>query len=169
MFATLMPSVYTTSVTFSKIMSNSKYESADLILKLYEMRREPVMREARDWFIREFNPENAGDLAAAARGPHSGHYRMVTSYWDMACSFVSNGAIDAQMFADANGEHNAVYAKIGPYVEDIRTMMQNPNYMKHLEQVVMAQPDAAERLARLRAMLKQLFSGDTSATKPAGE
>ena len=91
---------------------------------------------------------------------------MVTSYWDMACSFVSNGAIDAQMFADANGEHNAVYAKIGPFVEEIRAMMQNPNYMNHLEQVVMAQPDAAERLTRLRAMLKQLFSGDTSATKP---
>jgi hypothetical protein len=143
-------------------MASDKYESADLILKLYEMRREAVMREARNWFVREFNPETAQDVVSVARGPNSAYYRMVTSYWDMACSFVNNGAIDAQMFNDANGEHNAVFAKIAPFVEDIRTLSNNPNYMKHVEQLVMSQEGAAERLEHLRAMLKQLFQPEQS-------
>jgi hypothetical protein len=150
-------------------MSSNKYESADLILKLYETRREPVMRQARDWFIREFNPETAQDVAATARGPHSAYYRMVTSYWDMACSFVNNGAIDAQMFNDANGEHNAVFSKIAPFVEEIRAISNNPNYMKNVEQLVMSQEGAAERLEHLRNMLKQMFQkpqdGDNAAAQ----
>ena len=140
-------------------MSASKYESADLILKLYEMRREAVMREARNWYFREFNPETAQDIVAVSRGPQSAYYRMVTSYWDMACSFVTNGAIDAQMFTDANGEQNALYAKLAPFVEEIRALSQNPNYLMHVEQVVMAQPEAAERLAHLRLMLKGMVQG----------
>jgi hypothetical protein len=150
-------------------MSSSQYESADLIMKLYEMRREAVMREARDWYIRSFNPETAQDVILVARGPHSGHYRMVSSYWDMACSFVTNGAIDAQMFNDANSEHNAVFSKLAPFVAEIREISQNPNYMKHLEQVVMAQPGAAERLEHLRAMLKSMFqSGQEEASAQKG-
>ncbi len=149
-------------------MSSNKYESADLILKLYEMRREPLMRQAREWYFREFNAESAADIAAVARGPQSAYYRMVTSYWDMACSFVTNGAIDAQMFADANGEHNAIFSKVAPFVAEIRTMSNNPNYMKHLEEVVMAQPEAAERLEHLRVMLKGMFqSGQNNNTAAA--
>ena len=141
-------------------MSSNKYESADLILKLYEMRREAVMREARNWYFREFNPETAQDIVAVARGPQSAYYRMVTSYWDMACSFVNNGAIEAQMFNDANGEHNAVFAKIAPFVAEIRSLSNNPSYMKNVEQLVMAQPEATERLEHLRTMLKGLFQGE---------
>lgn len=146
---------------------SEKYQSADLILKLYEMRRDPVMREARTWFVSQCNPNSAMELAAMLRGPHSAYYRMVTSYWDMACSFVTNGAIDAQMFIEANSEHNAVFCKVAPYVAELREMSQMPNYLKHLEEVVMSQPNAAERLEHLRALLQRMFADNVPAEAKA--
>ena len=70
-----------------------KHEDADLILKLYDLRREPVMREARNWFF-AFNPQTAGEYMEALMGEHSGHLRMVVSYWDMAASFAVAGALN---------------------------------------------------------------------------
>ncbi len=83
-----------------------KQEDANLILRLYEIRREPVMREARNWFF-TFNPTSAAEYMEAIMGEHSGHLRMVITYWDMAASLVNNGAIDEQMFNDANGCANS--------------------------------------------------------------
>ena len=80
---------------------STAYESADLILKLYDLRREKTMRKARDWFF-WFNPQTYEDLPAAGSKPDSVYLRMVTSYWDMAASLVANGAIDERMFVDAN-------------------------------------------------------------------
>jgi len=71
----------------------SKYEDADLILKLYDLRREATMREARNWLF-TFNPTSVQDVIEVLLGEHSGHYRMVISYWDMAAAMVNNGAID---------------------------------------------------------------------------
>ena len=132
-----------------------KEKSAELILKLYELRREEVMRQARNWYF-TFNPGSAEEVAATARGEHSAFYRMVTSYWDMACSLVNHGAIDRQMFLDANGEQNFVFAKIQPYVAQLREMSKNPGYLAHIEQLVMSQPDAEARLAALREMARQI-------------
>jgi hypothetical protein len=134
----------------------SKQEDANLILKLYELRREEVMRKARAWFVGEFHPGSLEDVRAAAFGESSAYYRMVTTYWDMACSFVTNGAIDEQMFNDAGGEHVAVYAKIEPFVTQIREANEMPSYMQHLEKVVMNIPNAKERLTKVREMLKQV-------------
>ncbi len=82
---------------------SEKHEDAKLILKLYDLRREEVMRKARNWYFAEFNPNSLQDIQNTAMGENSAYYRMVTSYWEMACSFVNNGALDAQMFNDANG------------------------------------------------------------------
>src|ERR1051325_2042432 len=82
----------------------SKYKDADLILKLYDLRREKTMRDARNWFF-TFNAKGKEDFIEVLTSDKSGLYRMVISYWDMACSLVNNGAIDSQMFNDANGEH----------------------------------------------------------------
>lgn len=141
-----------------------KQEDANLILKLYELRREEVMRKARDWFF-GFNPGSTQDVMEAARGAHSAYFRMVTSYWDMACSFVNHGAIDEEMFNDAHGEHNAVFAKLEPFIPEMRAVSKNPKYLLHLEQVVMRQPEAKERLEHLRAMLKQIAAGRAEAAK----
>ena len=126
------------------------YESATLLMRLYELRREPKMREARNWFALEFNPDTLDDVVGAVMGPNSGHFRMVTSYWDMAASFVLNGAIDEQMFNDANGEQVGVFGKIEPFLADYRARMGSPKYLSHLEQVVMRRPGASEQIARMR-------------------
>ena len=99
---------------------SSPYESADLLMKLYDLRREPAMREARAWFAADFNPATFEEVQQALRGPMSPQFRMVTSYWDMAASFVNNGAIDEQMFNDANAEQFVVFAKVEPFVTAYR-------------------------------------------------
>ena len=131
-----------------------KAKSAELILKLYELRRESVMREARNWFF-TFNPQSMEDVQRAGMGEHSAFYRMVTTYWDMACSFVNHGAIDPEMFNDANGEHVFVFAKLQPFLEQIRAAT-NPGYLQHLERAVTAMPGADEKLAHVREMAKRI-------------
>lgn len=135
---------------------SSKQEDANLILKLYDLRREETMRKARSWFIGEFHPASLEDIGTAARGENSPYFRMVTTYWDMACSLVSNGAIDEKMFNDANGEHVAVYCKLEPFIKQIREVQRWPTYMEHLEKIVMNVPNIEERLTRVREMLNEL-------------
>ena len=142
-------------------MSDSS-ESANLILKLYELRREEVMRKARSWFVMEFHPGSAEDFGAAAMGEHSAYYRMVTTYWDMAASLVVNGAINEQMFNDANGEHVAVFSKLAPFITEVRELSGRPTYMQHLEKVVMNIPDAAARMTSIREMLKKMAAGQAA-------
>jgi hypothetical protein len=131
---------------------STKYESADLILKLYDLRREQTMREARQWMA-GFSPESAQDVLDALMGERSAHFRQVMSYWDMAASLVLNGAIDEQMFDDANGEHLFYFAKIEPFLAELRERLGPASRLvPHLERLVMSKPDAAERLERLREM-----------------
>ena len=139
-----------------------KAKSAELILKLYDLRREAVMREARNWFF-TFNPESIEDIQRAAMGEHGAYFRMVTTYWDMACSFVNHGAIDAEMFNDANGEQMFVFAKLQPFLAEIRANNGNPNAFRHLEQAVMAMPEAEARVARAQAMSKAIAQARAAA------
>ena len=133
----------------------SKQEEAQLILKLYDLRREPVMREARNWFF-SFNPQNAQDFLQVLTSDKSGYYRMVISYWDMASSLVNNGAIDAQMFNDANGEHLFVFAKIEPILEDLRKLMNAPEALGHFEKLIRRIPENKEKLAAIRERIKMI-------------
>ena len=144
-----------------------KAKSAELILKLYELRREAVMREARNWFF-AFNPESVEHILSTSMGEHGGYFRMVTTYWDMACSFVNHGAIDAEMFNDATGEQVFVYAKIQPFLEQLRAAA-NPTYMQHLERAVLAMPDAEERLARVNKMVKRIAEARAAAAAERAE
>lgn len=134
---------------------SSPYESATLLIRLYELRREPTMREARSWYARSFNPSTAAEVLEALSGPNSGHFRMVTTYWDMAASFVLNGAIDEKMFLDANGEQNVIYAKLEPFITEYRAAISATACIS-LETLVMKQPDAAERMAKLRDRFRAL-------------
>jgi hypothetical protein len=133
-----------------------KSKDADLILKLYDLRREKTMREARNWFF-TFDPKTPQDFIDVLTSDKSGLYRMVTSYWDMACSFVNNGAIDAQMFNDANGEHLFVYAKLEPFIPALREAMGSPTFLSHLEKTVKEVPDYEERLAAIRVRMAKLI------------
>ena len=141
---------------------SSAAESAQLILTLYEQRREPVMREARG-FVQGFNPQSITDLMETFLGPHSGHLRMVAGYWDMAASFVVNGAIDAKMFDDANSEHWGLFAKFEDFLPQLREILMNPRFMKHLEEVCLAAPDGRERINLTRERLRRMAAMRASA------
>lgn len=135
-------------------MSN-KYESADLILKLYELRREEKMREARNWFA-SFFPESAAEVMQTILNPEtSANYRMVISYWDMAASFVNHGAIDADMFNEVSGESIMVFSRIEPFLPELREITKRPQMLANLEKVIMSQPNAKEMLATQREMMKK--------------
>lgn len=132
----------------------SKQQDADLILKLYDLRREATMREARNWMF-TFNPTSIQDVMEALLSEHSGHYRMVVSYWEMAAALVNNGAIDEKLFNECNGEHIFVYSKIEPVLDQIRTMMGSPDFLENLETLVKRIPDSEEKLAAIRERMKK--------------
>jgi hypothetical protein len=143
-----------------------KYEDANLILKLYELRREDVMRKARDWFI-WFNPTSAQDIINALMGEHSAYYRMVTTYWEMAATLVNHGAIDKGMFTEANGEHMVVFAKIEPFLAELRAMFNSPRAMGNLEKLIMSEPNAKESLEALRERFQKMAAMRAEATAKA--
>lgn len=126
-------------------------ESAHLILKLFELRREPTLREARAWFLTDFNPETMDELVAVASGDKNAWFRMVLGYWEMAASLVTYGAIDAAMFRAANTEIIATFAKVEPFVEQLRG---TGEYLKHLERVVRETPVSKEYLATAREQFR---------------
>ena len=123
--------------------------AAEVLLKLYELRTEPSLRQARGWFAFEFHPSSAREVLGTWLGPghESAPYRMVTSYWDMAASLVSLGAIPSEMFNAANTEHFALYAKMRPFLAEVRAATNYPDYLMNVERVIMSLPDAEARLA----------------------
>jgi len=130
-------------------------DEAGLILNLYELRREETMRKARDWYFREFNPETIADFQAAIFGEHSGYVRMVVTYWDMAAALVNRGAINLDLFNDANGEQIGVFAKIEPILAEIRAAF-GPNYCVNLEKLIDATPNGRERTKGTREQMKAI-------------
>lgn len=130
------------------------FENAQLNLQLFEMRREPVLREARAWFLDEFNPETFAELVALASGERNQSFRMVLGYWDMAASLVTTGAIDADAFRAAHGEIFATFSKISPYLAELRKASCEPEFCKHVEAVVLSAPDAESILSRRRKAIR---------------
>lgn len=134
----------------------SKQEEAGLILKLYELRRDETMRTARDWYFREFNPQSFADFQAAIMGPHSGHMRMVVSYWDMAAAMVNQGAISMELFNECNGEHIGVFMKVDKLLPEIRQMV-GPNFAANLEKLINASPEGRQRVEFMRERMKGIL------------
>ena len=135
---------------------STEHESMMGILKLYELRSEPTMRKARDWFTTGFYPDSTQDILQVLGGEHSAEFRMVVSYWDMAAAFVVFGAINDEMFNAINTEHVAIYAKLQPFLAEIRAIPGMPPFLhlKHLEPVVQRMPDADDRVAVMRRYMK---------------
>jgi hypothetical protein len=133
----------------------SKQEEAGLILRLYELRREETMRKARDWYFREFHPQTLAEFNAAIFGEHTGHLRMVITYWDMAAALVNHGAISIELFGDTNGEHIGVFAKIEPLLGEIRGAY-GPQFAANLEKLIDATPDGRKRVAASREQMKAI-------------
>ena len=125
-----------------------------LILKLYELRRDPEMRAAREWFVAEFHPTSPADIATVMVGgfKESAAYRMVTTYWEMAAALVNQGCIAEKLFLAANSEHLAVFSKLEPHIGELRELFKEPGYLKELEALVMNIPDVKPLLEKRRKL-----------------
>jgi hypothetical protein len=130
------------------------FESATLNLKLFELRRETVLREAREWFLRDFNPETFAELVEIVSSERNPSFRMVLGYWDMAASLVTAGAIDADAFRAAHSEVFATFSKIQPFLAEMRAVSGEPDFCTHVEAVVLGAQDGAAILERRRAALR---------------
>lgn len=133
----------------------SKYEEANLILKLYELRREDTLRKARDWFFRDFYPESLADYNAVMFSAQSGYARMVLSYWDMAAALVLSGAISISLFEQTCPEAINVFAKVERIIPEIRAAY-SARSLTHLEEVVDQIPDGRARAAAAREMFQRI-------------
>ena len=110
---------------------------AEIILKLYKLRTEPLMRQARAWMTGEFWPNTAEDFFAVAQNPkdpHNAFFRQVTTYWEMAAAMVLHGAVSADLFVDCNGEGFFLLAKVAHILEQIRQRM--PTFMNKTSELV---------------------------------
>lgn len=115
------------------------------------------MRKARDFMV-TFDPATFEELMQGFMGPNGTYIRMVISYWEMAASFVVNGAIDAKMFDEAGGEHVLVFARLEPFLPQFRQMMQSPRSMSSLEQVCLNMPDARKRIESTRERMREMLA-----------
>jgi hypothetical protein len=116
------------------------YEDVKLILKLYDMRREARMREARKWFGSYFKAktlEEFNALCPPGSEPNAS-YRMLTSYWEMVASFITNGILHQELFFEGNREFLFVWERVRDVIPELRTAFGNPIELKHLELVSQA-------------------------------
>ena len=109
---------------------------AEILLRLYDLRREEKLRAAREWFMRELQAESADDLMKRypSGSQENAYFRMVTSYWDMAASLLNRGLINDELFFENTGELWAVWEKVKRIVPQMRDMRKNPVAFKNLEQ-----------------------------------
>ncbi|MBV8859189.1 MAG: hypothetical protein JOZ02_19815 [Acidobacteria bacterium] len=126
------------------------------ILKLYELRGEALMREARAWFFTEFAPRSGKEIVRLMLSgqKQSAFYRMVASHWDVAAAFVNNGGIDERLFQAGNTEHVVVYAKLQPFLAEVRETVGEPDYLGNLERLVLKIPDIDKKLENRRRLLE---------------
>jgi hypothetical protein len=124
---------------------------AELILKLYDLRREAEMRKARNWWLADFWPESAEDYikAAMALGTQENNWlRQVGSYWDLAASLVVHGALNEEMFLEPSfsGEMFLLFAKIHPFLKELREKGKNPHLLTNIEKVITGSKAGRDRL-----------------------
>lgn len=134
---------------------------ADIILKLYELRTEAVMREARAWVIGQFWPNTVDDVFEVLQNPshpHNPHLRQVLSYWEMAAALVLHGAVSAELFVDTNGEGFFLLAKFAHILEGIRE--RNATFLNKTSELVSRFSTAGQRyegvLKSVEAMRQRL-------------
>jgi hypothetical protein len=125
-------------------MAQPTHADAELILKLYEARREAEIRKARQWWTTTFWPESADEIVKVMRSagsPENAWLRQVLGYWNMAGSFVSHGVLNEDLFFEPSfsGEMFFIYAKVEPFLKDLREKLQNPMLLANLEKLIHSQ------------------------------
>jgi hypothetical protein len=143
----------------------TKPNDALAILKLYELRSESLMRQARAWFFSQFNPGSGLEILGLMQSgeKESAFYRMVSSHWEVAAALVNNGGIDQKMFLEANSEHLVVFAKLQPFLAEIRETIGEPDYLSQLEKLVMQAENVEHKLDNRRRLIQRWVQPKASA------
>jgi hypothetical protein len=133
---------------------------AELIVKLYDLRREAECRKARNWFL-GFWPESAEDIMkiATAMGSQENNWmRQVGGYWEMAASFVLHGALNRELFLEGSfsGEMFVFFGKIEPFLQEVREKMQNPSIFGNVEKLIATSTGGPERLKQTQGRLAMM-------------
>ena len=135
----------------------SPTDQAELLLHLYELRREPVMRQARSYVGgAQFHPTSADDLIDSIRrgDQQTAYILQVFGYWDMLCAFVLHGALTEALVYDTCQEMYFQWAKIEPYLKTFRREMALPEWMQSIEKVIHNPPKGRRRIAAMQASAK---------------
>lgn len=116
-------------------MPKATYDDVNLILKLYELRREDRMRAARGWFVSNFKCKSMAEFGQLCPPGSDANamFRQVASYWDMAASFISAGVLTDELFFQNNRELLLCWLRVEPVIADLRAAFKDPSYMKSLE------------------------------------
>ena len=149
-------------------MGEVNHDQANLLLRLYELRREPRMREAREWYFANYQPNSLEDMTKLAPPGSAANasVRMVISYWEMAASMVNRGLIDEEFFFENTGEQWAVWGRIKAFVPAMRERSKNPHQYANLEQHVnrfeawreKRAPGSGEAMRQMMAQMRQAAS-----------
>jgi hypothetical protein len=116
-------------------MANPTHEQAQLQLKFYDLRREARLRQARDWFSKNYFADNFDEaMKIAPMGTEAGtSYMMVVSYWDQACAYLNHGLLNEDLFFETSGEFFFVWERVKPAIKEGRKRFSNPLFLAHLE------------------------------------
>jgi len=137
-------------------------EDARLILELYDLRREAELRKARQWWLITFWPKSADDFikVATAMGTEENNWiRQVGSYWSIAVSFVLNGVLSEKLFFQVSfcGEMYFIFAKVRPFLPEIREKMKNPELFGNIEKAIMGSKLGREQFAKVEARVTAMW------------
>ncbi len=130
-------------------MTQATYDDANLLLRLYEMRREEKMREARAWFVANFKPKSMADIQQLCPpgSENNARMRMVSTYWDMAASFVAAGVLNPDLFYSTSRECLLVAIRLRPVLAEIRATYKDPTFLANLETVAQQYSDYLNRVS----------------------
>jgi hypothetical protein len=118
-------------------MSKATYDDVNLILRLYDMRREEKLRAARAWYVANFKPKTMEEMAAIAGPGTDGNasFRQAISYWDMVAGFVTSGVLNEELFFQSNREIVLFWLRLKPVIEEVRKAYKDPNAWRDLQTV----------------------------------
>src|SRR5215469_7466495 len=128
---------------------------AQIIMQLYDLRREPVMRAARKYVVSEFWPQNYDEFKAVVTGygtEPNAWFRQVLTYWNMVAAMVLQGSVSEDLFFATNNEPYFLWAKFGHYIPQARKDQIDPEFLSHLEKLT-AKPQAKKRIKGLQERL----------------
>ena len=139
-------------------MAKPTAADAQLILKLYDLRREAELRKARHWWVVTFSPQTADDfmkVSGAFGSPENNWMRQVVGYWSIAASLVRHGTLDREMFLEPSfcGEMVLIYVKMKPFLKELREKIGNPELFADVETLIMSTKKSREFLKRMETNL----------------